>query len=876
MSEKRLKWQFRMLRLFCKPEYLEEIEGELLERYHQRKSRWSLTLEVIKLMRPELIRGINGTQKLNNYSMLKHHIKFGWRNLLKQKGFFAINIFGLAIGISTCLVISLFILDELSYDQFNENADRIARVIVKGEVQGESINEAISPAAVAPAFQEEFPEVLAGTRLRATEIPLISHGAENFRESRFAYVDPNFFSVFSTRFLKGDPKTALEEPNTILITQSEAEKYFGSDDPMGKVLVFKEWDKQFKITGVIDDIPTNSHFHFDLFGSMTSYGNANKGDWLNSEFHSYLLIEEGSKSGGLQKKIPTVVSKHMGPQLQEAFGISMAQFEESGNKIGFFLQPLLDIHLYPHLSPQSELEPRGDLNNLYIFGIIALFALLVSCINFINLSTAAASQRMKEVGIKKVLGSGKNQLVIQFMAEAFLTTLAAMIIASLLIGLSLHFFNDISGKSFHFSDFIKPDILLFYLAFGVSISLLAGIYPSFVLSSFKPLSALSKKLNNSGGTGLRSGLVVFQFTISTILIIGTIIVDQQMDFIHQKDTGYDKEGLIVIKNTEALGLSSQKVFKEQLLSNSSVDNVSISNHLPAGPTNSSMDNVFLHESSQDFRRSPVYHVDENYLPTLGIELLAGRNFSSDFGAETNLVIVNETFAHTFGLGENPIGKTIETALDQQGGKAKSTIIGLVKDFHFQPLHHRIEPLIIRKRASSGIIVRSKMSNIPNLLSDIHETWNGFNTDEPFSYALLDDLYHRTYINEQNVGKLSKVFATLTIFIATLGLFGLTTFTLARRTKEIGIRKALGSSKTQIISLISLSFIKLVGIALIIAIPIGYFFMSTWLEDFVYRIDIKWWVFVIAGAIPLIISWLTVAGKSWMVATVNPVDVLKDE
>ena len=872
----------RFFRWFCDPDYLEDIEGDLLERFEKRteqnkRASWLLTLDVLRLFRPGIIKNFEGTQKLNYYGMFKHNLKFGWRNLMKQKGFFAINVFGLAIGISTCLMISLFIIDELNYDKFNENADRIARVVLKGEVQGEAINEAIAPAGVVPAFQEEFPEVQIGTRLKATEIPLVYNGKENFRESRFAYVDPNFFSVFTAQFLKGDPRTALDQPNTILITESEAAKYFGSKDPLGKTLEFKDWGKKFKITGVIADIPANSHFHFDLFGSMKSYDEASKSDWLKSDFHSYILLRDNAELETVQTKIPATLAKYMGPQLQDAFGISMEQFEESGNKIGLFLQPLLSIHLFSDFSSQSELQPGGNIDTLYIFGIIAVFALLISCVNFINLSTAAASRRMKEVGVKKVLGSGRRLLVTQFLTESFLTTVMAMLVSALIIGLSLRFFNEISGKSFLFRDFLKPNtILLYYGLFGLSISLLAGLYPAFVLSSSKPLWALAQKTQSGGNAYLRSSLVVFQFAVSTILVIGTIIVQQQMDFINEKEVGYDKEGLIVIHDTEALGQANQLIFKDKLLGNSLVENVSISNHLPAGPTNTSMDNVFLNEGSKDFRRSPVYNVDDSYIPTMGIEILAGRNFSKDFGSESNLVIINETFASTFGLGENPVGKTIETTLDQQGERKRSTVIGLVKDFHFQSLHRKIEPLMFRKRASSGVIVRAGMSNIPQILIQMEDLWKEFNADEPFNYALLDDLYKQTYVSEQNVGSLFKTFAALTIFVATLGLFGLVTFSIARRTKEIGIRKVLGSSISSIISLISWDFLKLIGIALIVAIPIGYFSMLTWLEDFAYRISISWWVFAAAGAITLLISWITVASKAWIAAIVNPIEVLKDE
>jgi len=878
-----LKKADRLIEWFVRGELLEEIQGDLHQYYYDElehlpspKRVTLFWIQVLFFLRPFAVKKLEGTQKLNYYGMFKLNLKFGWRNLMKQKGFFAINIFGLAIGIATSLIITLFILDELSYDRSNENADRIARVVLRGTVQGEAINEAIAPPAVAKAFSEEIPEVEAGTRLRATEIPLISVGNQHFRESEFAYVDPNFFSVFTTQFIKGNSETALQQPNSMLITSSEAEKYFGDDDPIGKVLEFKEWGKQFKITGVIEEMLGNSHFHFDLLGSMKSDEQANDYDWLSSNFHSYVLINEEAQLSSVQEKIPGILKKYMGPQLQEAFGISMEQFEESGNKIGLYLQPLLDIHLYSDFSSQSEIEPGGNIDTLYIFSIIALFALVVSCINFINLSTAAASRRLKEVGLKKVLGSNKKQLIAQFLGESFMTTLGAMFIATFLIGLSLPFFNEISGKSFHFLDFISPKILVFYLAFGLLLGLLAGIYPAFILSSFQPIAALGNKVKRNGSGGLRSSLVTFQFAISTILIIGTIIVTQQMKYIQSKDLGYDKDGLIVIKSSNVLDNSAHKVFKEKLTRNALVEQASIANHLPAGPTNNSMDNVFLNEGTNDFRRSPVYIVDEDYIPTMGITLLAGSNFSSELGSQSRSVIVNETFASTYGLGENPVGKTIETTIDQQGERQKSTVIGLVKDFHFQSLHKKIEPLIIRKSESSGIIVRTKMTNVPNLLQDIEEIWHGFNTDEPFDYALLDELYNDTYIQEQSVGKLFQVFSTLTIFIATLGLFGLVTFTIARRTKEIGIRKSLGSTAGGIVSLISLDFLKLIIVALVVAFPLGYLSMNVWLQDFAYRIDIQWWVFLLAGAITLLISYATVALKALKAAQVNPVEVLKDE
>ena len=876
------KFFLRFFRWFCHPRLVKPIEGDLMEIYEERVQEMGIRAadkkfikDVLLLFRKDIIKPATGGQKLNYYGMFKHNIKLGWRNVLKHKAFFGINISGLAIGIATCLVIMLYVFDELRYDQYNEKVDRIARIVLKGQVQGETIKEAVVPPPAAPTFHAELPQVEAATRLLERGIPLVNYQDKKFRESRFAYLDPNFFQVFTLPFIKGDPNTALSKPNSLVITESEATKYFGDEDPIGKMLEFKEWDQSFEITGIIEDVPSNSHFHFDLFGSMLGWENAQSPTWLEGSYSSYLLLKEGSSIAEVQNQIPAVLAKFLGPQLQDAMGISLEQFEESGNQIGLFLQPLADIHLYSDFSSASELEPGGDISSVYIFSAIALFALLVACFNFMNLSTAAASQRSKEVGIKKVLGSAKSQLLIQFLTESFISTFAAMLIAPLLILYSIDLFNEISGKSFFLKDFIQFDLIAGYILFGVVLSLLAGAYPAFVLSSFRPIDALKNKFVNVGGKGLRSSLVVFQFAISTLLIIGTVIVSQQMAFIQNKDIGYDKNGLVVIKDAWLLG-DDQYVFRDQLLSLASIENVTVSRYIPAGPSSNSMKTVHLTHYSEEFRRPPVYYIDDQYLSTLGIDLVQGRNFSDDYGSESSNVIVNETFAELFNLGENPIGQSIMTTISNDGDKLPLNVIGVIEDFHFKPLHKEIEPLILLSGSSSGLIIRTKDAEIPTLLVKMADMWDSLSEDEPFSYALLDDLYQETYLRESGVHTLLRVFAILTISVACLGLFGLVTFTTERRIKEIGIRKVLGSSVGGIITMLTFDFLKLVGISLLIAIPIGYYLMNLWLSDFAYRIDLPWWAFVLAALLTVLISWLTVSTKTLKAATSNPVDALKDE
>ncbi|MCG8305743.1 MAG: ABC transporter permease [Cytophagales bacterium] len=876
------KWPLKFLRSFVKKEYVEEIEGDMeevfqenIEIYSIKKAERIYAWESLKLLRPALIKNLKRTNEFNPYGMFKNNLKIGWRNLLKHKGLFAINITGLGIGIATCMIILLFVVDELSYDRYNEKADQIVRVVLRGKMNGELIKEAVTSAPAAPTLQQEFPEVLQGTRLRDYSTPRITYKNNTFRNSRVAYVDANFFSVFTLPFIKGDPKTSLKEPNTIVITQDEAVKYFGDEDPMGKILDFKEWSAHFKVTGIIEKVPANSHFHFDLFASMEGLDDAKELKWLESNYHSYLLLNMNSDRKDLESKMPAFVEKYIGPQVKQALGISMAEFNEKGNDVGLFFQPLTDIHLHSDFASITELEQGGDIKTVYIFSAMAIFVLLVACINFMNLSTASASKRAKEVGIKKVIGSTKKQLLIQFLTESSMSTILAMLLAIILVLNTLPVFNNLSGKVLQASYILNPQMLLYLSVFGIIISLLAGSYPAFFLSSFKPISALKNKFTIGRGKGIRSGLVVFQFVISTGLIIGTLVVNKQMSYILNKNIGYDKDQLLVLRDSWMLG-NKEIAFKDHFLNDSRVEHITMSGYVPAGPSNNNMTGVYPDPSSGVFRRTIVYHIDDRYLPTMGMELVAGRNFSEEYGPESSNVIINQTAAKMFGLSDNAVGKTLKHATDNEGGTEDLIIIGVVKDFHFKSLRRPIDPLIMLKNPNSGLMVRAKTSDMPGLIGDMKEMWTDFNVEEPFSYALLDELYNKTYLSELKMGTMLRIFTLLTIFVACLGLLGLVTFTAEQRIKEIGIRKVLGSTVAQIIALLSLDFLKLVCISFIIAFPLGYYLMDKWLRDFAYRIEIHWWVFALAGLITLSIALMTISFKSAKVAMTNPIDSLRDE
>lgn len=807
--------------------------------------------------------------------MFNNHIKIAWRTLLKHKGLFAINILGLSIGIAAALIIFLFVSDELSYDRFHEKSDNIVRVVLRGKMNGEIIKEAVTPGPVASTLQKEFPEVLQATRLKSQGTPQITYKNQTFRDNKFAYVDANFFEIFTVPLIKGDTKTALIEPNSIIITQELASKYFGNEDPIGKILDFKEWKQQFKVTGVMQQLPGNSHFHFDVFGSIESLAHAKEALWVESGYHSYLLLDNRTDFKETESKLPGIVDKYMGPQIKKAMGMSYEEFKRD-NEIGLFLQPLTDIHLHSDFSEVTNLEPGGDIKTIYIFGAIAIFILLIACINFMNLSTAAASKRAKEVGVKKVLGSSKKELIKQFLAESCIATIIAMIIAMVVVILTLPLFNTLSGKTLDISYILHTKTLFCFGVAGVSISILAGSYPAFFLSSFKPIAALKNKFVNTGKTkGLRSGLVVLQFMLSVGLIIATLVVDQQMAFIQNKDIGYQKDQMLVLRDSWMLG-TNEEVFKEQLAKDPRVSSITMSGHIPAGPSNTHMTSIYPGQNSETIRRSIVYNIDEQYIPTMGMKLVAGRNFSEDFGAEANNMIINETSAKIMGFADDAVGKIVTMSINNEGGTRVYTVIGVVQDFHFNSLHEPIDQLIMLNYKSPGLIVRAKTADMAGLIASAESIWKGFNSGEPFSYGLLDELYNQTYIKEQKMGAILRIFALLTIFVACLGLFGLITFTAEQRFKEIGIRKVLGSNISQIVAMLSADFLKLVLISFLIAFPLGFYLMNIWLQDFAYRIEIEWWIFGLAGLITLCVAFITIGWKSFKAASMNPVNSLRAE
>ncbi|MEE2772570.1 MAG: ABC transporter permease [Bacteroidota bacterium] len=803
--------------------------------------------------------------------MISNYLKTGWRNIIKNKGTFSVNIIGLALGIASVIIIMLYVSSELSYDRFNEMADRIVRVVFKAQINGEQMKEAVVMAPVAQTLKNDLPEVTDATRLAKSYNNRLEYNGTYYGQSSMGYVDPNFFKVFTLPITNGNQKTPLDKPNTVVISEKLASNIFGNADPVGKTITVTNRDEDYTISAVMKDVPENSHFHFDILASTLGYANAKKTTWMESDFFTYLVLKKDADIAEVEAKLPSITKKYMGPQMIDAIGMSYEEFQKD-NELGLFLQPLTDIHLHSHFSDATTLEQGGDIKYVYIFSIVAIFMLVIACINFMNLATASASKRSKEVGIRKVLGSNKKQLIYQFLAEAFISTVLATILAIMIFAIFLPGFNQLAGKSIEFISLLKPIYILSLFGLILLITVLAGGYPAFYLSSFNPLNALKSKFSGSGkNSGIRGGLVVFQFVISAGLILSTLVVKEQMSYIQNKDIGYEKDQLLVVRNTYLLG-NNEDGFIQEIKNDPRVENVTHSAFVPAGESDNEVGGIFL--NGQFLRRMFFYNVDENYIPTMGMELLAGRNFSKSYGTEKDNVIINEKAAEALGFGKDAIGKTFQRDTDE--GPRDIHVIGIIKDFNWKSLHQEIDPLILKMNPYGGMIIRSKTADMSGIIENLNSDWNSYNPKEALNYSILDDSYNHTYLKERKMGTILTLFAILTIIVACLGLFGLVTFTAEQRFKEIGIRKVLGSSAAQIVALLSKDFIKLVGISFLIAFPLSYYLMNKWLQDFAFRVEIKWYLFLLAAVITLGIAFLTIGIKSFRAASMNPIKSLKTE
>ncbi len=807
--------------------------------------------------------------------MIRNYFKIAWRNLTHNKWFSAINIFGLSIGLATCLIIMLFVNHELGYDRFHKKADRIARVYFEGNVQGEKMKEAVVMAPVAAAMRRDFPEVEDATRLQSFDwTPKLLVDNREFRSDRVVYADPNFFDVFTLPFIQGDSKTALTEPNTVVLTKDVARKYFGEEEALGKMIRFKTENKApMKVTGVIENIPLNSHFQFGLLASTEGLEEAKQQNWMISDYFTYVVLRNKNDFETLEAKIPELVDKYIGPQMKEGTGQTLAEFRKGGSSLIFHLQRITNVHL--HSDFYYDLSAPGDIRYVYIFGAIALFMLLIACINFMNLSTAGASKRSREVGIRKVLGSMKGELVGQFLVESTIIAAIALVLSLGFVKLSLPLFNHLSGQHLAFSFVEKPLLVPVLLGIILFTGLVAGSYPAFYLSSFQPVAVLKgKQVQAKGRISLRSALVVFQFFISIMLIVSTTVVYRQLSYIRHKDVGFDKDKIMVISNAGALG-NKTDVFSRELQRDPAVISISASRYLPVNGGGNNNFFVFTDQEPGKLVKTLRYEIDEQYIPTLGIQVKEGRNFSREYGTDSSAVILNEAAVKALIWHGSPLGQTISRT--SKGKKELYHVVGVVKDFHFRSLHEHISPLIMVLSPDRGsFVIKVATTDMPGFIAKLQERFATYGADDPLDYSFLDERYHNTYNAEQKVGTILGIFAGLTIFIACLGLFGLAKFTAEQRTKEIGIRKVLGASAAQLSAMLSRDFLKLVLIACLIAFPIAGWVMYKWLQDFAYRTNVEWWVFAAAGLASLLIALFTVSFQAIRASAANPVESLRNE
>ncbi len=811
--------------------------------------------------------------------MVKNYLKIAWRNLVRNKTFSLLNIIGLAIGLACFILMALYVADELSYDRYNEKAGRIYRINSDIVFGGNKLHMAVACDPMGATLKKDYPQVEEYVRFfNSSGSKLIKKGNEFINENQVVHADSTLFNVFTLPAIAGDTKTALNEPNTVVVSESAAKKYFGTTDAIGKTIETNDNNSTlYKVTAVIRDIPRTSHFHFDFIFSMDNV-NYQWGNYLSMNHQTYIVLKKGTDYKAFEKNFTQVIDKYVLPQAKEFMNISsMDEFRKAGNNLEFSLMPLTDIHLYSDRTP--ELGVNGNIQYVYIFAAVALFVLLIACINFMNLSTARSSNRAKEVGIRKVLGTEKKSLIGQFLTESILMAGISLIIAVVLTALFISYFNDISGKELAIAELLKPQYLLFLLILPFAVGALAGSYPAFYLSSFRPIAVLKGKINSGfKRSNLRNILVIFQFTISIFLIIGTIVIYRQLNYIQTKKLGFNKDQLLTINGTGAL--SSPEAFKTEVSKMTGVIGATFSGFLPVSNSSRS-DNTYSKESVMDSKNGlnmQTWLIDPDYINVMGMEIVKGRNFSRDFGTDSSGLIINETTARLLGY-EDPVGKKIYTYFQDEFSNRLIAydIIGVVKNFHFESVKQTIGPLCFRLGNSSwSTSFKVNTTNIKNLVAGIEAKWKTMAPGMPFSYQFVDESYNNMYRHELRTGKLGLGLAIIAILIACLGLFGLAAYMAEQRTKEIGIRKVLGASVTTITRLLSKNFLLLVGISALFAFPLAWWAMHKWLQDFAYRIDIGWWVFIIAGLLALVIALVTVSFQAIKAAIANPVQSLRTE
>ncbi|RBL88081.1 ABC transporter permease [Chitinophaga flava] len=805
--------------------------------------------------------------------MIRNYFKIAVRNLWRNKGFSAINIFGLAIGLATCLLITMFIIDELSYDRSNKKADRIYRVNADFLLNGNAFRERYTPALLGATMKKDFPGIENYVRLRGfgDRSILIKKGNETLMERYAGFADSTIFDVFTLPLIAGNPKTALARPFTMVISKKMAMKYFGTTNAVGQILHIDNAD-DYQITGVMEDMPAASHMHFDFIKAMAGLPDSRNPSWMADNYDTYLLVRPDIGEATINNYLKTLTQNYMDGQLKKMTGSSIAELERSGGHFRYDVLPLTKIHLYSPFT--NEVEPTGNIQYIYIFGVVAVFILLMACVNFMNLSTARSAGRSKEVGVRKVLGSQRRNLVAQFLTESVLTSMIALLFAIALAWALLPYLNQVAGKTITvallFNRWLLPGMLLTIVIVG----LLAGSYPALFLSSFEPVKVLKGKLATGfRGGWLRNSLLVFQFSTAVILIVGTLVIYSQLNYIRNKKLGYSREQVVVLQNTQSLWVHAA-TFKQEILQLPGVKSGTMADVLPV----SSIMNTSIYSRDAAGSAGQVlglfeWNVDADYINTLGMQIAKGRNFSPDMPSDSNALLVNETAAKLLGFTD------LENRFlyPNYDGYKPLKVIGIIRDFNSGSLRKKIPPIVMRLAHQPNCMAfRISTDNIPALMSKVEDKFHNMpNMDgQPFRYTFLDDDFNRLYQAEQRTGKIFVSFTCFAILISCLGLFGLVTYAVEQRTREISIRKVLGASVTGIVTLLSKDFLKLVAVAIVVASPLAWFIMDRWLQDFAYRIHISWWVFVLTAVLAVLITVLTICLRAIKAARANPAVTLR--
>ncbi len=797
--------------------------------------------------------------------MLRNYITIALRNLLRQKGFAIINILGLTIGLTVSALIILYIVHELGYDRFHENADRIYRVAIHGEISGQQIDVAVSSPPFGPALVNDFPEVIDYTRVNPPHNSLFAFGDERYYEDDILFADSSFFKLFTIPLLYGDPETALAVPRSIVLTESVARKYFGDEFPVGKVLRYND-QADLTVTGVCKDYPDNSHFTFQAlisFSTLVEFrGEWWMNTWGNFAMYNYIMLDEKADLESLMAKMPEFFDKYMSDEIQEAdisFGIE--------------LQPVTSIHLHSNL--MAEIGSNSDISYIYILMAITLFILILASINFMNLSTAKSANRAREVGIRKVVGSSRQNLIRQFIGESVIISLIALFITFFLIELILPAFNNITGKDLDMKYILDWQLTLGFILLAVVVGIFAGSYPAFYLSAFNPIRVLQGRLKaGSSNSLLRNALVFIQFTVSITLIIGTVIIYRQLTYLREKDLGFEPSHVIVIHLRNEETRSKGPVIKEKFLTYPKVVSASLSTGLPAGQLSGT---GYFPEGYGDKDPWLIYgfSVDPDFIEnTMKIRITNGRNFSTEFTTDSTAVLINEVLLKKLAW-DDPIGKIINS---DNTPPTPYRIIGVMRDFHMLSLHEQINPVMLRfmRGQPNYLIIKLLSDSTPSTLLALEDAWEEINPDIPFDYQFLNERIAQFYASEEKMGNIFVYFTAFALFIAALGLYGLATFISEQRTKEIGIRKAMGSSITKIAYILSRDFAKPVLLANLFAWPFAWYAMDKWLQNFSFRTDLELWIFPAAALITLLLALITVNIRTIRAASVNPVNSLRYE